>query len=227
MISDRPVALLLKIQTILGMWPQKVSAVYLVIAIAFFYVLVSSNIILKLLMIVSIDDADEFIKIFILLPVIFTLAAKYTTFLCKTEKLVKLLDNFDELCSDSSFSNAPAVKKTYLFMSGQAALALLASVVETTKAAALHETSTALWMPEGWKDSETAFWLYFAMERIHLTYFPIADQSFDSFANSCIFYLDILAKFNAKRMRDLNLNDRTQKEDLIKVIKFHQLLNEY
>jgi len=210
-----------------GLWPKLVSPIHAIVAIGLFYLLILMDTTLTLMMVPSISNLEEFIKVFIMLPFILTSTMKHLTFLMKNGSISEFKSLINELRKDPEckpFRETAARSIRLLIILEMIALAI-SLIGDALHSVAVHEITTAFWMPQSWKESGDAFWLYYAIERVNSVVVSFAVESLDLFTHSCFILFDVFGKYAAMRTRALKFNDSPNcRREFIETVKYHQNL---
>jgi len=219
---------LLQIAKAVGLWRVTKSAKYLrYFAIVAFVVIVSANIVLKIMLIPSIENVQDAMAIFIYLPFVIMILLKYLNFLFKAKQIGDFLSNVNRMYSqlDSKpsllFSEFPFLLRFQVYFN---AIAPFMIVAEAFKTAFAHELVSKYWTPESWKEDPSTFWIYYAFERAFLFYTTPMVIAYEILIPLFLVHLKRIAKLHAASVKSLSFQDsQNYEKKLLQVLRNHQL----
>jgi len=218
MENEKTLQILFNVQQFLGLWHKKVSRRHYICAVSFFYSIMLINIIPQLWSLSKVENVEEFIKVFFMLPSLGILVSKFITFLFFNDEIVNLITAINEMCNDSNFLPFKVAAMTKIYKLIYLDLFTLITTIPGSAIDSVITHETVLAFPKFWQQSEASFWICFAIERLSTFYVPLLLHSIDLLIFICIVFFDGFAKLNAARMRKLKLGN---KMDLIEIIEFH------
>jgi len=218
MRNEKLLRILFNIQTFLGLWPKRISRCHYICAVSFFYSIVLINTIPQFLSLSEVENVEEFIKIFFILPSLFILVTKFTTFVFLNDEIARLLNAINGMYNDYDFSpfKKTAMSKVHKLIAFYTLAVLMAFPGSAIDSLITRETT--LTIPKSWRKLETSFWFCYVDDRLSTIYIPMIMNSIDLLISISIVLFDGFAKLNAARMRKLQLDN---KMDLIKIIEYH------
>jgi len=218
MESDRLMKILIEMSKFIGLRPDESRPKSRRVAmICFYLVLLSTNMLLKMMLIPEIENVQDVMNIFKHLPLGILLVVHYLNLLFKANEVQLLFEALNELYAN--LNTKPEIKfrdlpKVYQLQVVFNSLTIPIFIVGGTIGSALtKELGNVYWTPESWKGSDITFWFYFVYERfsfVFITPFVIYLQLFIS--------LLLIHLGNVFRVYSLCLQSMIQKSDLISII---------